>query len=263
MLIRGIENLQEQHRACVATIGNFDGVHLGHQHVIKTLLERSQELESTIEERASLLAGLGVDQILCIEFNSQFALYSPTDFVQEILIDGLGIQHLSVGDDFKFGNDRAGDFQMLKKLGSENNFAVTAHDTFEINGQRVSSGRIRNALVKADFELAERLLGRPFTIRGEVVRGEQRGRTINYPTANIVLPPIKMPLTGVFVVKAQILRNGESNSELREGQDIYGDELEVSFVEKIRDELKFDSFEALTAQIHKDAARAREILSII
>ncbi len=307
MLIRGIEKLTAKHTPCVATIGNFDGVHLGHQHVINTLLERSQcmglkstvitfeplakeffkpnsiDRLTTVEQRAELLAQLGVDQVLCIDFDADFAAYSPKGFVHDVLIDGLGVKHLSVGDDFKFGKGRAGDFAMLQSIGAEHDFTVTAHDTFEIDGQRVSSGRIRVALNQSNFDLAEALLGRPYSVSGNISKGQQRGRTINYPTANIILPLTKSPLSGVFAVLATLshgqVLSGVANLGTRPtvggkenrlevhlfdfNQDIYGQELQVRFVDKIRDELKFDSFEALTEQIHKDAERAREILSII
>lgn len=307
MLIRGIENLSPKHQSGVATIGNFDGVHLGHQHVIATLLERSRELAikstvitfeplakeffrpnsverlTTIEQRADLLMQLGVDQVLCIDFDSAFAAYSPIGFVQDVLIDGLAIKHLSVGDDFKFGQNRAGDFQMLAEIGRDNGFSVTAHDTYQIDSQRVSSGRIRVALAEGDFSLAETLLGRPYSIAGTISKGQQLGRTIDYPTANIALPPMRLPLKGVFAVRAS-LPNGEvldgvANLGTRPtvdgkenrlevhifdfDRDIYGQELNVSFVEKIREELKFDSFDELKAQIPKDALRARAILSNI
>lgn len=307
MFIRGIENLNPEHQPCVVTIGNFDGVHLGHRHVISTLLEHSQQLAlkstvitfeplakeffrpdsverlTTIEQRAELLMQLGVDQVLCIDFNAEFAAYSPQDFVQDVLIDGLGVKHLSVGDDFKFGKDRAGDFELLRKMGRRHGFSVTAHDTYLIDGQRVSSGRIRVALANNNFDLAATLLGRPYTISGVIARGQQLGRTINYPTANIVLPPMRLPLKGVFAVKVSLADgqklSGVANLGTRPtvdgkenrlevhifdfDQDIYGQKLVVGFVQKIRDELKFDSFDDLKEQIYKDAERASEILSNI
>lgn len=306
-LIRGIDKLQKKHAPCVASIGNYDGVHLGHQHVITTLLEHSQRLGvkstvitfeplakeffrpqsverlTTIEERAELLFDLGVDQVLCIDFNAQFASYSPTDFVQDVLLDGLGVKHLCVGDDFRFGKDRAGDFALLSQLGRDNDFAVTAHDTFELDYARVSSGRVRLALAEGDFTLAQNLLGRPYSISGEVSKGQQLGRTINFPTANIVLPTMLMPIKGVFVIEATLASGAEvlgiANVGARptvDGKenrlevhlfdfdgDLYGQEISVRFIEKIRDEHKFDSFDDLKRQIQKDALRAREFLSTI
>jgi len=306
-LIRGLNKLQAEHKPCVASIGNYDGVHLGHQYVIATLLEHSQRLGlpstvitfeplakeyfrpnsvqrlTTIEHRAELLKAQGVDQVLCVDFDQAFASYSPIGFIQDVLIDGLGIKHLCVGDDFRFGKDRQGDFALLTEVGQSSGLAVSAHQTFELDGQRVSSGRIREALGQGDFKLAEALLGRPYTISGEISRGQQLGRTINYPTANIVLPKLLMPINGVFAVTAK-LHDGElvhavanvGNRPTVDGKenrlevhlfdfdrDIYHQTMTVNFVEKIRDELKFDSFDDLKAQIEKDAARARVILSVI
>ena len=306
-LIRGLNNLIPSHKPCVASIGNYDGVHLGHQHVIATLLEHSQRLAivstvitfeplakeyfrpnsvqrlTTVEERAELLIAQGVDQVLCLSFDQAFASYSPMGFIQDVLIEGLGVKHLCVGDDFRFGRNRQGDFALLSQVGQSHDFKVTAHDTFEIDGQRVSSGRIREALGQGDFELAKTLLGRPYDISGVISKGQQLGRTINYPTANIVLPKMLMPVNGVFAVHAT-LQNGDNiagvanvgNRPTVDGkenrlevhlfdfdQDIYGQTMSVSFVEKIRDELKFASFDDLKVQIGKDAARARVILSDI
>ncbi|MFT6406938.1 MAG: riboflavin kinase/FMN adenylyltransferase [Arenicella sp.] len=306
-LISGLKHLNPDHKPCVASIGNYDGVHRGHQYVVATLLEHSQRLAlpstvitfeplakeyfqpnsvqrlTTIEERAELLMALGVDQVLCVDFNQAFASYSPTEFIQDVLIQGLGIRHLCVGDDFRFGKDREGDFALLSEVGRSDGFKVTAHDTFEVDGQRVSSGRIRQALGEGNFELAESLLGRPYSISGVISKGQQLGRTINYPTANIVLPKILMPINGVFAVTAK-LQNGDvvvgvanlGNRPTVDGkenrlevhlfdfeQDIYDQTMNVSFVEKIRDELKFASFDDLKVQIQKDAARARVILSDI
>lgn len=306
-LIRGIDKLQRHHAPCVASIGNYDGVHLGHQHVIETLLKHSHRLGvksavitfeplakeffrpnsvqrlTTIEERAELLFALGVDLVLCIDFDAQFASYSPQNFVQNVLLEGLGVKHLCVGDDFRFGKDRAGDFALLNSLGRENDFAVTAHETFELDKSRVSSGRVRAALMAGDFSLAESLLGRPYAIQGLVSKGQQLGRTINFPTANIVLPEMLMPLNGVFAVKAMLENGSEVAGVANVGArptvdgkenrlevhlfdfdaDIYSQEISVNFVKKIRDEKKFDSFDDLKLQIQKDARLARVILSAI
>jgi len=306
-LIRGLNSLSRAQTPSVVSIGNYDGVHLGHQHVITTLLEHSARLAvpstvitfeplakeffapnsvsrlTTVEERAQLLFQQGVDQVLCIDFDSSFASYAPIDFIQAVLIDGLGVKHLCVGDDFRFGKDRVGDFSLLCSVGADQGFDVTAHDTFELENMRVSSGRIREALAAGDFALAEKLLGRPYSIAGEVSKGQQLGRTINYPTANLVLPEILMPVSGVFAVSIKLENEDRfvgvaniGNRPTVDGkenrlevhifdfdQDIYAQNIEVCLVEKIRDELKFDSFDALKAQIQKDAARARAILSDI
>ena len=225
-LIRGLDQLKPQHRPSVGSIGNYDGVHLGHQHVIKTLLAKCQELEapstvitfeplakeffapesvsrlSSIEDRASKLFELGVDRVLVIEFDADFASYTPNGFIQDVLVQGLGVKYLCVGDDFRFGKNREGDFSMLLEAGGQFGFDVIAHDTFELEGNRVSSGRVRDALSQNNFDLAARLLGRRFAISGEVTKGRQLGRTIDFPTANIPLPGDKAPIAGVFAVIA-------------------------------------------------------------
>ena len=304
-LIRGIKQLNNSNRPSVVSIGNYDGVHLGHQHVIKTLLAQSQALQApstvitfeplakeffrpdsvvrltTIEERAELLTELGVDHVLCIDFTAEFAAYSPQAFVDDVLISGLGVKYLCVGDDFRFGKDRAGGFGFLQRIGAEQSFKVVSHDTFTLNGERVSSGRVRDALLASNFDLAEQLLGRRYAISGRVAKGQQLGRTIGFPTANIVLQDLLYPVNGVFAVSATLddgsLIDGVANVGTRPtvdgtenrlevhlfdfNSDIYGQKLSVDFRHKIRDEQKFDSFDLLKAQIKKDAQAARAYLT--
>lgn len=299
-LIRTIEQLSDCHRPSVVSIGNYDGVHLGHQHVIKTLLEKSRVLSApstvitfdplakeffspqsvirltTIEERAELLFELGVDRVLCIEFTADFAANSAQKFVDDVLVNGLGAKYVCVGDDFRFGKNRVGDFAFLQNEGKKKGFEVTAHNTFTLNNERVSSGRVRDALINNKFELAEHLLGRPYYISGKVSKGQQLGRTINFPTANVVLPDITLPVHGVYAVSVQCsnygLVNGVANVGTRPtvdgveqrlevhlfdfDQDIYGEFLQVQFHQKIRDEKKFETFELLKEQIIKDAKLA-------
>ena len=198
-----------------------------------------------------------------------------------MLLDGLGVKHLCVGDDFRFGKDRVGDFSLLNALGQRHGFDVVAHETFEFDSARVSSGRIRSALHEGDFALTESLLGRPYIVTGEVSIGQQLGRTIGFPTANIVLPDMLMPVSGVFAVKATLSNGAEIDGVANVGtrptvggkenrlevhlldfsRDLYGQTMSVRFVEKVRCEHKFDSVDDLKRQIQKDAARARVILS--
>lgn len=301
-LILGIDQLEPHHAPSVVSIGNYDGVHRGHQFVIQTLIAHSQRLQApatvitfeplakeffspgsvmrltTLDERAQHLFALGVERVLCIPFDAEFSAYSPTEFVSDVLVNGLGARHVCVGDDFRFGKDRGGDFTLLTAMGRESNFEVSAHDTFEIEGDRVSSGRIREALAAAEFALAERLLGRPYTIRGAVQRGQQLGRTLSFPTANIVLPDMVMPVDGVFAVVTQVRGEqvaGVANVGRRptvDGKenrvevhlfdfddDIYDEAIEVRFVSKLRDEIRFESIDQLKAQIERDARAARHI----
>jgi riboflavin kinase/FMN adenylyltransferase len=304
-LIRGIDQLQASHRPSVVSIGNYDGVHLGHQHVIKTLLQKSKQLAapstvitfeplakeffqpesvvrlSSLQERAELLFALGVDQVLCIDFTSDFAAYSPQAFVEEVLLDGLGVKYLCVGDDFRFGKGRAAGFGFLQRCGLEHGFEVVSHETFTLGGERVSSGRVRDALLAGNFDLAQRLLGRRYTISGQVTKGQQLGRTINFPTANIILPQVNLPVSGVYAVTASLLNReaikGVANVGTRPtvdgsenrlevhlfdfDEDIYGQDMRIDFHKNIRQEQKFESFELLKMQISKDAEAARAYLS--
>lgn len=304
MLIKGLAKLTSDHRPNVVSIGNYDGVHLGHQHVVKTLLAKSAELNvpstvvtfeplakeffmpssvlrlTSLEQRAATLTALGVDQVLCINFTKELASYSPSSFVEEVLVDGLGVQYLCVGDDFRFGKDRQGDFEFLQKSGQHHGFSVAAHETFELNGERVSSGRVRQALLKDNFELAKQLLGRPYVIQGKVCSGQQLGRTINFPTANINLDNYNLVVKGVYAVSCQ-LENGKTvfgvanigkrptvDGQLNKlevhlfdfDQDIYGQELIVTLLNKIRDEQKFDSVDDLQHQIQLDVQSAHKFL---
>lgn len=305
MLIRGLSNLRNEHRPSVVSIGNYDGVHLGHQHVVKTLLAKSAELKvastvitfeplakefflphsllrlTSLEQRADLLFELGVDQVLCIDFNQEFANYSPLGFVKDVLIDGLDVQYLCVGDDFRFGKDRAGDFGFLTNTGTEYGFTVASHQTYEFEDLRVSSGRVRQALADNNFVLAERLLGRPYAIKGVISCGQQLGRKINFPTANIELEDYNLVVNGVFAVSCHIdecndVLYGVANIGKRPtvdgkqnrlevhlfdfDQDIYDRSINVCLLTKIRNEQKFDSVEDLKVQIKHDVAKAKEYL---
>lgn len=307
--VRGVENLAPHHKPCVVSIGNYDGVHLGHQMVIKSLLEQREIYGvpatvltfeplakeffskqkparlSSIEQRADMLFALGVDQVCCVEFNREFASLAPEQFVQTVLIDGLAARYVAVGDDFRFGKDREGDFVSLQQAGKQHGFVVVDHGTFEIDGERVSSGRIRSALQRDDLLLAERLLGKPYSISGMVQHGRKLGREIGFPTANIPLSEqIVLPVQGVYVVEVTIVEtntiearvdnksaekwqgvanigkrptvNGNSNQLevhlLNVQPDLYDCKLEVVFKQKIRDEQKFEDIESLKQQIAKD-----------
>ena len=300
-LIRGIDQLGSQCHPSVVSIGNYDGVHLGHQAVIANLLHHAERTGATPtvvtfeplakeffkpqslarlssnEERAELLFNLGIKRVVAIDFTAQFAAYSPQGFVDDVLLDGLGVKHVSVGDDFRFGKDRAGDFDFLLKAGAQHGFAVTAHDTLELAGQRVSSERVRHALATGDCQLAAQLLNRVYSISGEVVMGQQLGRTLDFPTANIALPDRQLAVRGVFAVVTQLESgervNGVANIGFRPtldgteqrleahffdfDRDIYGQKIIVELHHKIRDEKKFASLADLQAQINQDAAAAQ------
>ena len=305
-LFTSVDQIPDHCRPSVVSIGNYDGVHLGHQNVINTLMRHANSLDvpasiitfeplarelfapqsvarlGSVKQRADYLFELGIAQVLCVDFNHEFANLSPTEFIENILIDGFGVKHLCVGDDFRFGRDRAGDFELLAKAGAEKGFAVSAHDTFEIDGERVSSGRVRAALESDDFCLAEQLLGRPYSISGTVSKGQQLGRTLDFPTANIVLGDYRNAINGVFSVNV-VLEDGQNfkgvanvgrrptvggNENRLEvhifefNQDIYGRDISVVFCQKIREEKKFSSLSALRRQIEDDAQKARDFFGI-
>jgi riboflavin kinase/FMN adenylyltransferase len=301
-LVRGLHNLRPQHRGCAVTIGNFDGVHRGHQAILARLHERARELGvpscvvifepqpreyfspqtaparlARLRDKVQLLADEQVDLVLCLAFNKRLSQLSASEFVDTILIDGLGVKHLEVGDDFRFGCDRAGDFDFLTQAGSLQGFTVEAAQTVEMNGLRVSSTQVRKALAAADFERAEQLLGRPFSIEGRVLHGQKLARQLGWPTANVQLKRRRVPLTGVYLVSVDIdgktwpgvanigvrptvAGDGSAHLEvhlLDFAGDLYGRHLTVAFHHKLRDEQRFASLEALKSAIDADVAAAR------
>lgn len=301
-LVRGLHNLKPALRGCVATIGNFDGVHRGHQAILQRLRERAAELQlpscvvifepqpreffapdnapvrlSRLRDKLELLAAAGVDRVLCLAFNRRLRELSAADFVRTVLVEGLGVQHLEVGDDFRFGCDRAGDFPFLEQAGKQFGFSVEDAITIELDGERVSSTRVRNAAQVADFALVEQLLGRPFSISGRVLHGQKLGRQLGTPTANVQLKRRRAPLNGVYLVSVELdgrVQPGVANIGMRptvagDGRahlevhlldfagDLYGRRLTVVFHQKLRDEQRFASLEALKAAIDADIASAR------
>lgn len=302
-LIRGLHNLRPRHRNCVATLGAFDGVHLGHQAVIRQLQARARELGlptvvisfeplpreylrpleaparlMSFREKCVALAGLGVDRILRIRFNESLRTMSPQAFIDRIFVDGLGVRHVVLGDDFRFGRAREGDFAMIEAQGQRYGYRAEITDTFLLDGERVSSTRVRKALADADFALAERLLSRPYSMAGKVIYGRQLGRDLGFPTANMELHRLRSPLSGVYVVTvsgagledargvANVGTRPTVNDSIRanlevhllEGQpQLYGKHIEVTFHHKLREEERFPSVEVLREQIAADVAEAR------
>jgi riboflavin kinase/FMN adenylyltransferase len=302
-LIRGIHNLRPRHRGCAATIGNFDGVHLGHQAVLGQLSDRAGELRlpvtvitfepqpreyftpeqvpprlTRLREKVEALRRFGVDRVLCLRFNDHLAGLPPEEFIRIILLEGLDVKYLVVGDDFRFGRDRAGDFDLLERVGASRGFPVVTMHSFSIGGVRVSSTRVREALEAGDLATAESLLGRPYRMSGRVAHGDKRGRTIGFPTANIYLHRTATPVQGVFVVELFGLEGEPVRGVANVGnrptvdgtrsllevhlfdfhRDIYGCHVQVEFLHKLRPERRFESFDALKRQIEEDAARARD-----
>ncbi len=288
---------------CVATIGNFDGVHLGHRYVIHRLAEAGKALGhpvtvilfepqpqeyflgeraparlTRLREKVAHLQALPVDRILLLRFNSGLARLPAEAFVDRILVRGLGVRYLVVGDDFRFGRGRRGDFALLQRMGRRHGFEVAATPSFTLDGVRVSSTRIRQALERGDMEKAARFLGRPYSMCGRVIRGRRRGRDLGFPTANIDPYRRRSPIGGVFVVTVTGVGSmpwpGVANVGVRPtvdgsrvwlevhlfdfSADLYGRRLEIFFHHRLRDERRFPSVEALQRQIRQDAAQARQ-----
>lgn len=299
-LIRGLNNVKARHAGCVLTIGKFDGVHLGHQAVLANLVSQADTLGlpstvmvfepqpeevfspdtaparlSPLSEKYELLKAQGIDRLLCIRFNASFAAQTAEHFIRELLVKKLGVKFLVVGDDFRFGRGRTGDFDMLKAAGEKYGFAVVSTQSFRMADCRISSTAVRQALAEGDFAKAKTMLGRHFYISGRVVHGDKKGRTIGFPTANVLLNRCQAPINGVFAVRLTIddmHLTGVANIGSRptiNGQrkqlevhifdfsgDLYSKRIVVYPVAKIRDEIKFESFDALKMQIKLDVQAA-------
>ncbi|RTZ24533.1 bifunctional riboflavin kinase/FAD synthetase [Vibrio penaeicida] len=301
-LIRGIHNIKPRHKGCVLTIGNFDGVHLGHQQVLKQVSQQAQKMGlptmvmtfepqpmeffarnkaparlTRLRDKIVQLEKLDIQRLLCVNFNANFSSMSAEGFIRDLLVAQLDVKFLVVGDDFCFGKGRKGNFEMLKSAGEELGFEVVSTQSFKMDQLRVSSTAIREALATDDFSHAEKMLGRPYSINGRVSHGRKLGRTIGFPTANIPLKRCVSPVSGVYVVEVigidGSVYGGVANIGQRPTVDgirqqlevhlfdfnsnLYGKQLEVSLLHKLRDEIKFDSLDALTAQIELDAEAAR------
>ncbi|PHM23663.1 bifunctional riboflavin kinase/FAD synthetase [Xenorhabdus ehlersii] len=304
-LIRGIHNIRARHHGCVLTIGNFDGVHRGHQALLKHLKQEGlrlglptmvmifepQPLEVFVADKAparltrlrdkiKYLAQNGVDYLLCVKFDKHFAANSPEAFVSQLLVEKLGVKFLAIGDDFRFGKNRRGDFHYLQQAGKQYSFDVASTDSFCDSGLRISSTAIRQALQSDDLALAEILLGHPYSISGRVVHGKQLGRTIGFPTANLPLKRLVAPVKGVYAVEVHGLGDnplpGVANIGNRPtvaglGQqlevhlidtqmDLYGHHIDVVLRKKLRNEQRFASLDALKQQIANDVVAARDYL---
>lgn len=304
-IIRGMHNLRDRHRGCVATIGNFDGVHRGHKALLAQLEARGHTLGlpttlitfepqpreyfrgrevparlTRLREKLQLLEQVGVDRVLCLPFNEKLAAMSAAAIVDDLLVGALGVRYLMVGDDFRFGHNREGDFALLEAAGQRHGFDVDQLDTLALSEERVSSTRVREALAAGDLLLAEQLLGHRYFIKGRVVYGRQLGRQLGIPTANVPLKRYRAALEGVFAVEVSGLgpvRQGVANIGIRptvEGrepllevhlfdfaEDIYGRLITTTFRQKIRDEWKFESIDALKTRIAVDIEHAREFFS--
>ena len=303
-LIRGLGNLPQNLHACALTIGNFDGVHLGHQAILRHLRTKADELHlpmvvmlfepqpreyfcaenvparlMRLRDKLRYLKQAGVDMVIVAKFDRTFADLPAQQFIEDWLVRKLNVKFLSIGDDFKFGTKRQGNFALLQQAGEKFGFTVEDSRSFCLDELRISSTAIREALANDDLTLAEKLLGRPYRILGRVIHGNELGRTIGFPTANIRLHRQVNPAKGVYAVKVRLKSgaffNGVANigtrptingvNQLLEAHlfdfqgDLYGQWLDVELCHKIRDEMKFPSFDDLKAQIAKDVETAKNV----
>ena len=287
-------------------MGNYDGVHLGHQHMIGVLKARAAQLRSVAtvlvfepsskefidpegaparltrwREKFIALAAQGVERLVTLRFDECMRAMTPRSFVDELIVERLGTRHMVVGDDFRYGSNAGGTIESLRSAGQAHGFGVEQMSPFVFDGVRVSSTAVRERLEVADYPGAARLLGRPYRMMGRVVYGRQLGRTLGFPTANLRLmrrkPPLwgilavwvhgvaSRPLPGVASLGTRPTVNGtEPLLEVHVfdySGDLYGRAIEVEFVAKLRDEIKFDSLDSMMVQMKVDAAQARDILS--
>ncbi|HEX6929846.1 MAG TPA: bifunctional riboflavin kinase/FAD synthetase [Gammaproteobacteria bacterium] len=301
-VIRDRSNLRPEHRGSAATIGNFDGVHIGHQAILSEL--RKQALMRGVpavvvtfeptpreyfspeaapprltdfREKCEMLDYHGMDRMLVLRFDAELAALPAERFIADILVEGLGIEYLVVGDDFRFGRNRAGDFAMLRAAGEKAGFEVAATPTQTYEGERVSSTRVREALANGDLSLAQELLGRRYRMSGVVTRGDRIGRQLGFPTANLQRAEGRLPLNGIFLVRVYGLGDeaiyGMANAGTRPtvngehdlvevylfdfDRDIYGEHIEIEFLDKLREEEKFPDLDSLREQIRLDVNEGR------
>ncbi len=306
---RSTDEIPADLTASVASVGNFDGVHLGHQHVLRRARQAADELGvdtvvavtfdphpmavlrpehapptlTSIETRVELLEKAGADAVLVVPFDRAVAAWTPEEFVETILVRGLRVRAVAVGANFRFGHKAAGDVALLRELGSQNGFEV---DGVELDGgpQVWSSTYVRHCLATGDVAGAAEALGHPFQVRGVVVRGDQRGRELGFPTANVPTPVVEAaPADGVYAgwltrtdtderfpaaisvgtnptFAGERARRVESYVLDRDDLDLYGVQVTVEFVERLRGMVAFEGIEKLIETMHDDVRRAREIL---
>jgi riboflavin kinase/FMN adenylyltransferase len=304
-LMRDLDPSRLANQQSVVTIGSFDGVHLGHQSILQQVIDRAKSLNARsvvmtfepqpqeyfsaqtapprlmrLREKIEALLDFGVDLVICMRFNEDLRCLTAEQFVNKILVDGINTQHLIVGDDFRFGCDRKGDFQMLEEIGRQQGFSVQDTQTVQVQNQRVSSTRVRELLHGSNFEGVAALLGRCFTISGKVTYGQQLGRKLGFPTANVNLNRFRAPLAGVYAVWVEIegitgRYRGAANVGVRPTigdkvkpilevhvldfeKQIYGQRITVEFVHKIRDEQHFTSLDNLAESIGEDVKKIEQ-----
>ena len=303
-ITHGFNSLNQPH---AVTIGNFDGLHVGHQAMLARLLQSARERKlptcvlsfephpreffspvdaparlSSLREKAGWLDQLDIDRLHVFHFNRAFAALTATEFIQQVLVDTLHAQYVLVGDDFRYGAQRAGDFALLASSGPTGGFEAQALPTVQLDGERASSTAVRNALTAGDLAHAARLLDRPYSICGRVVHGDKLGRELGYPTANIQLKRNRPPLSGIFAVRVSGINGqalpGVASLGVRPtiksagaapvlevhlfdfDTEMYGRRVRVDFLHKLRDEAKYPDLPSLIAQIGRDVDNAKQYL---
>ena len=303
-VIRGLTHIKPLEAGCVLTIGNFDGLHLGHQTVIDKLVKQGHQLNLPVvilifepqpleyflennapsrlmrlREKVIQLSNLAIDDLLIFPFNRTMADYDANAFIKELLVKRLNVKYLVIGDDFHFGKAREGNFSLLKEKGRQFGFEVKNSQSYLQQGKRISSTLIRDALGVGNLKWAKQMLGRDYSICGRISHGDKRGRTLGFPTANIQMLRRNTPIRGVFAITMtgvdQREIQGIANVGIRPtfkggskvilethlfefNQEIYGAYVEVHFKDKIRNEIRFESFEQLKIQIEEDVARVKQ-----
>ena len=301
-IVRGLEELSMPGSGAVVAVGTFDGVHLGHRALIDGTITAARDralvpavvtwdrhpaetvrpddvppLITSLDRKLELLEETGIDLVVVLTFDHDFSLWPPERFVEDVLVGGLSAQLVRVGHDWRFGHKAAGDADVLAKLGAQHGFEVDAVGLESADDEPVSSTRTRRAVATGEVELATRLLGRPFDVDGLVVRGDGRGATLGYPTANLDIDPsLVRPAQGVYAGRVRVKgkyyraavnvgKNPTFGGEvvrveayiLDFEQDIYGETIRLEFWHRLRDELKFDSIDALIEQIDSDVQDTR------
>jgi riboflavin kinase/FMN adenylyltransferase len=310
-LIESIADIREPLTNAVITIGNFDGVHIGHQALFHTVMEKADAIGGTSvamtfephpirvlkpdghpplitlhEQKVELIAKTGIDVLICVPFDEKFATLSADAFVKDLLLDTIGVKAIVVGHDYTFGRNREGDVPTLQKMAAAGGFEVLVTDWIQASNEhreRISSTNVRRVVHAGDMRAAKRMLGRYYQIRGIVAQGRNRGgKLLGFPTANINLQDELCPKSGIYAVTVEhanqtlpaVANIGYSPTFddhiftvevhiLDFDEDIYNQKIKVNFVKRLREERKFDSIEALSAQIAKDVDAARAILTDI
>ena len=307
-IIKGIESLKRSIRNPVVTLGNFDGVHLGHQQIFKRVMQEASKnhgegvvitfephplkvlapekflpLLTPFRKKMTLIEKSGIESVLCIDFSLAFSEISPFEFIKNILVEKVKVKKVIIGYNYHFGKEQKGDAQTLKDAGRIFHFEVEVVEPYKVGQTAVSSSKIRNLIQRGEVEEASRLLGRDYPIIGKVVEGAKRGKTLGYPTANLEISDELYPKTGVYAVDVewndqrfygvtnvgfnptfvtgQGKKDGQFSLEvhiLNFKQEIYGEEIQVNFKRKIRDEIRFESSSHLINQIQKDIRWAQE-----